>query len=72
MQKVLKLGKNNVTKAQKAIRTQANKYRQSVNIKIGDKIILNGKNLNTERLCKKLNNIRYRLYKIIKNLKTLY
>ena len=72
MKEVLQISKQNMAKAQEAMCVQANKKRRVMDIHEGDFVILDGKGLETERPCKKLDNVRHGPYKVKKALGTSY
>ena len=66
------LGRANAMKAQEAMIKQANKKRRLIDIYEGDLVLLDAKGLATERLYKKLDDVRLGLYPVEKSLRTSY
>ena len=72
IKEVLRIGKQNIAKAQEVMCVQANKKRRVIDIHEGDFVILDSKELETKRPYKKLDDVRHGLYKVKKALGTSY
>ena len=72
MEEIVKLGRANALKAQEAMVEQANKKRRPIDISEGDLVLLDTKGLETERPCKKLDDVRLGPYPVEKSLGISY
>lgn len=72
MNKILTFTKQHLVKAYKTMTKQINQHCKNVNYKVEDMMFLNSKNINTQRLSKKLDDKMLKPFKIVKKVRKAF